>query len=135
LGAVTVPVFQSIAAGIAASSVLARSVGASLELIDVGINLPTCPVPLRHTCPSVTVAHHRVSNGTRDISKEAAMAPQELEAALAVGRGALERAALDGVHVICVGEIGIGNTTSAAALLAGLTGSFSVYVFCASSTA
>ena len=53
-----------------------------------------------------------------------------LAAALAVGAAAVERCAAQGAAigaspatcVLCVGELGIGNTTAASAVLAALTG-------------
>jgi hypothetical protein len=120
--AVTVPVFQSIAAGLAACAVLAKSVGASVELVDVGVNLSSGPVPLPRQDPKVVVYHGRCANGTRDISVGAAMTAEQLQAAMEQGAGALRRAESAGCQIVCVGEIGIGNTTTAAALLAALTG-------------
>ncbi len=47
----------------------------------------------------------------------------ELMAAIQVGRDAVHRVVTqDDVNVVCIGELGIGNTTCAAALLAALTG-------------
>lgn len=50
------------------------------------------------------------------------MSEEELDRALQAGRDAAERAHSGGAQVICIGEIGIGNTTAAAALLCALTG-------------
>lgn len=55
------------------------------------------------------------------------MSEQELEAALQVGRDATKRACAAGAQVLCVGEIGIGNTTASAALLCALTGVLACY--------
>ena len=120
--AVTVPVFQSIAAGLAACAVLARSVNASLELVDVGVNVPAGPVPLPQRDGRVRVTHRRVCNGTRDMTLRAAMSGDEMREAMAAGAAALRCAEAAGCSVVCVGEIGIGNTTAAAALLSALTG-------------
>lgn len=123
----TIGVFKSIAAGIAACNAIAQSVGASLELVDVGINAPG-KLAISQGAPGVTVTDGRVRRGTRDCVAEAAMAADEVGAALAVGQDAAERAAAAGQQVICVGEIGIGNTTSAAALLSALTGACSFMI-------
>jgi nicotinate-nucleotide--dimethylbenzimidazole phosphoribosyltransferase len=50
------------------------------------------------------------------------MTREELDVALAVGAAAARRAAVAGVRALGLGEMGIGNTTTAAALLTGLTG-------------
>jgi nicotinate-nucleotide--dimethylbenzimidazole phosphoribosyltransferase len=121
---VTVPVFQSIAAGLAACTVIANTVGASLELIDVGVNFPSGQVPLPRRHSKVLVSHGRCANGTEDISERAAMTAEQLEAAMEQGAASVRRASSAGCRVVCVGEIGIGNTTAAAALLAALTGWF-----------
>lgn len=116
------PVFQSIAAGLAACAVLARSCGASLELVDVGVNLPAGPVPLPQCDNRVRVTHRRVCNGTRDMTAQAALSGEEVREAMAAGAAALRSAECAGCTVVCVGEIGIGNTTAAAALLSALAG-------------
>lgn len=51
------------------------------------------------------------------------MHPDELMAAIQAGRNAVRRVVEDtACNVVCIGELGIGNTTCAAALLAALTG-------------
>jgi nicotinate-nucleotide--dimethylbenzimidazole phosphoribosyltransferase len=64
--------------------------------------------------------HAKVARGTRDMRHEPAMSPAECEAALAAGRGIV--AGLGPCDVLVPGELGIGNTTAASALLAGLLG-------------
>lgn len=58
--AVTVPIFKSIAAGLAAVAVIAKSVGGvHVNLVDVGVNY-NGPVPVDKTAPGVEVTHARV---------------------------------------------------------------------------
>lgn len=105
---------------------IAKQVGASVELIDVGIDAPTSAVTNvsseSPTTSGIKVTDGRVRRGTRDFSVEAAMTAQEAEAALAVGQDAVDRASVSGQNIVCIGEIGIGNTTCAATLLSALTG-------------
>jgi nicotinate-nucleotide--dimethylbenzimidazole phosphoribosyltransferase len=54
--------------------------------------------------------------------REPAMTAAECKAAVIAGREAARRAQSDGVRVLLLGEMGIGNTTASAALLAALTG-------------
>ena len=49
------------------------------------------------------------------------MSPEQLDAAMEAGRAAVNSLHGDGILAICLGELGIGNTTSAAALLAAVT--------------
>jgi NaMN:DMB phosphoribosyltransferase len=79
--------------------------------------------------PDIVVERARIRGGTRDMVSEAAMNAWELEAALKHGAEAAARADEEGVRVLCIGEIGIGNTTAAAALLSALTGIFR-FCFC-----
>jgi nicotinate-nucleotide--dimethylbenzimidazole phosphoribosyltransferase len=60
--------------------------------------------------------------GTRHFSQEAAMTDDELSSALKAGRRAVERARAGGADLVILGEMGIGNTTSAAAIAAALLG-------------
>lgn len=114
--AVTAAMIATIAAGRSASAVLAASVGAELRLVDVGSVAP----PLAR--PPAFYRDARVRAGSRDLSAEPAMTPDEFDAAWAVGAQEAARAADDGMAVLAAGEMGIGNTTPAAALTALLTG-------------
>jgi nicotinate-nucleotide--dimethylbenzimidazole phosphoribosyltransferase len=64
----------------------------------------------------------RVRRASRNLLREPAMTPAECDAALAAGASAARRAADAGADVLVLGEMGIGNTTSAAALVTALTG-------------
>lgn len=92
---VTVQMVANFAAGGAAVNCLARSVGASLDVVPIELDRPT-----------------------GDISKCAAMSEDELRAALEIGMAAVK----PDTELLVVGEMGIGNTTSAAALLLALFG-------------
>eukprot|EP00892_Ulva_mutabilis_P002029 jgi/Ulvmu1/11827/UM080_0038.1 len=74
---------------------------------------------LGHT---IIIDRQPVRGGTRDMLSMAAMTAAECQEAMATGRAAALSSAQDGIRVLCVGEIGIGNTASAAALLCALTG-------------
>jgi nicotinate-nucleotide--dimethylbenzimidazole phosphoribosyltransferase len=106
-------------AGGAAATVMAARLGIEVELIDVGVagdlrGAPTAPrVPLLRRC---------VRAGTANFVHAPAMTPVELERAMAVGAERARAALAAGKRLLAAGEIGIGNTTSAAALVAALTG-------------
>ena len=105
---VTVQMMANFAAGGAAVCVLSKSANASLEVIDVGVNGDLTAFE--------SIVHQKVCLGTGNLVKGAAMSHEELDSALQVGREAVVRAATDGVRCIGLGEMGIGNTTSAAVL-------------------
>lgn len=117
---VTGAVFRALAAGVSGTAVLSRSAGAHLTVVDAGID-----ADVRTGCPEggalVLVRHDKVAFGTADIRTQPAMDEPALERALALGRERVaEEVAQRGARVVAVGEVGIGNTTSAAALLASL---------------
>lgn len=111
--AVTVEMLRNFASGGAAISVLARKLGARLEVVDAG-TLATSEI--------AGVVTDKPCHGTRDFSASSAMTGDELAFALNAGRRAVERAASQGTDLVIFGEMGIGNTTSAAAVAAALLG-------------
>lgn len=112
--AVTGQMLRNFVGGGAAISVLARQVGASLEVTDLGTALPLEPLP--------GVRHLHVGAGTGNLMREAAMTPAQALIALQAGRDSVSRAAADGCELFIGGEMGIGNTTSATALACLLLG-------------
>lgn len=105
---VTVQMMSNFAAGGAAVCVLGASAGASLEVVDVGVNGDVSALS--------NVVHNKVRAGTRNLAQGAAMSHEELDSALQVGREAVVRAVAAGQRSLGLGEMGIGNTTSAAIL-------------------
>ncbi len=114
--AVTVQMLRNIAQGGAAISVLARHFGFGLEVIDVGVETDTSAEPM----PGVS--YRRIGAGTRNFLRGPAMSAAEsvraIEAGIEVARGA----ARSGATMLGIGEMGIANSTSAAALLSAATG-------------
>lgn len=115
---VTVAMVHTFAAGQAAVAVLARSAGAELEVVDVGV-VGLGPVEGRG---GVRVVRAAVAAGTANLAVGPAMSPERCAQAMAVGAAAAQRAHADGVELLALGEMGIGNTTAAAALTARLLG-------------
>jgi nicotinate-nucleotide--dimethylbenzimidazole phosphoribosyltransferase len=108
---VTIAMMANFAAGGAAISVLARELGVGLEVVDAG-TLAEAPMP--------GVVTDKPRRGSRDFSKEAALTAVDLAFALDCGQRAVTRAAASEPDLIILGEMGIGNTTSAAAIAAAL---------------
>jgi len=111
---VTAQMVLNFASGGAAINVLSRQVDARLVVVDVGVKgeLP----PLHAVRPS------RVMDGTRNFAKGPAMTRAEAVRAIEVGIGIADELAKDGVTLIGLGEMGIANSTTAAALTSALTG-------------
>ncbi|MCS0592550.1 nicotinate-nucleotide--dimethylbenzimidazole phosphoribosyltransferase [Massilia norwichensis] len=95
----------------AAINVFARQTGAALYIVDAGVNHDFGPRPGLIDC--------KVAHGTRNFAHEAAMTAEQCAAAME--HGAALVADMPG-NVIGFGEMGIGNTTSAAALMHKLAG-------------
>ena len=120
---VTQAVFRALAAGISGTAVISRSSSAHLTVVDCGIAGDVASVTAGAKGAAIEVMHKKVAEGTMDIRREAAMTDAQLDAALRVGRECVAAEATQrGARCVCVGEVGIGNTTSAAALLATLAG-------------
>ena len=109
--AVTVEMLRNFASGGAAISVLARKLDARLEVVDAG-TLATSEI--------AGVIADKPCHGTRDFATTAAMTNEEFAFALNAGRRAAARAADHRTQLLIFGEMGIGNTTSAAAVAAAL---------------
>jgi nicotinate-nucleotide--dimethylbenzimidazole phosphoribosyltransferase len=107
---VTAQMLANFASGGAAVCVLARLAGADLHVFDLGVAAP--PVP--------GVRDLRVAAGTGDITVGPAMTVAQLDACVASGDGVAAELAEDGIGIVALGEMGIGNTTSASALVAAL---------------
>jgi nicotinate-nucleotide--dimethylbenzimidazole phosphoribosyltransferase len=67
---------------------------------------------------SPAVRNERVTSGTQDIRNDHAMTREEAIAAMNVGAQTAERLIAGGSRSLCTGEVGIGNTTPSAALIA-----------------
>jgi nicotinate-nucleotide--dimethylbenzimidazole phosphoribosyltransferase len=111
--AVTQQMLANFVAGGAAISVLARELGARLEVVDVG-TLATASI--------TGVVDARVGPGTANFARAPAMRSDQLAQCLEQGRHAVQRALAAGADLFIGGEMGIGNSTAAAALSCALLG-------------
>jgi nicotinate-nucleotide--dimethylbenzimidazole phosphoribosyltransferase len=111
---VTAQMLLNFAAGGAAINVLARQAGARMLVVDMGAKQPLPATP--------QIRSARIGPGTRNFTLGPAMTEQEALAALEVGIEIGQELARDGMTLIGVGEMGIGNTTAASALTAAFTG-------------
>jgi nicotinate-nucleotide--dimethylbenzimidazole phosphoribosyltransferase len=112
--AVTRLVVRAMVSGQAASSVLARSAGARMRVVDVGMLEGAAIEASRDS--HIEFLCRPVRFGTRNLAREPALTGDEFRAAWGVGVAEARLAARDGDRLVVGGEAGIGNTTSAAIL-------------------
>jgi nicotinate-nucleotide--dimethylbenzimidazole phosphoribosyltransferase len=108
--AVTSAVARTLLAGKGGASVMARASDATCCIVDVGLAAPPPPHPQLH--------ERRIRAGSRNLAVEPALTRSEFEAALAAGRATARQLIADGARLLIAGEVGIGNTTPAAAVTA-----------------
>ncbi|KEF30031.1 Nicotinate-nucleotide--dimethylbenzimidazole phosphoribosyltransferase [Marinobacter nitratireducens] len=111
--AVTAQMIANFAHGGAAISVLARQLDAHLEVVNLG-TVGDVPPMLSGVVDEI------IAPMTGNLASEPAMSPEQVVQAVAAGDRAAERAANAGAQLFIGGDMGIGNTTSAAALACAL---------------
>jgi nicotinate-nucleotide--dimethylbenzimidazole phosphoribosyltransferase len=107
---------RNFAAGGAAVSAIAEIVGTSVLVVDAGVEGP----PIEVDGP-IEIVDERIGSGTDDIAAGPAMSRADAAAALSAGVR-IARTRLADAGIVALGEMGIGNTTVAAALTAALSG-------------
>jgi nicotinate-nucleotide--dimethylbenzimidazole phosphoribosyltransferase len=121
---VTAQMVGNFLGGGAAVCVLARAAGASLHVVDNGVDFgvlsETGNQKILPTAEGAVFFKRSARRGTRCFSHEPAMLPNECDISMAAGREQVRLALADNIDVLGIGEMGIGNTTSAAALCAGI---------------
>ncbi|HAY21409.1 MAG TPA: nicotinate-nucleotide--dimethylbenzimidazole phosphoribosyltransferase [Desulfobacterales bacterium] len=100
--------------GGAGINVLARHVGAEVQVVDIGVKYDFSGFS--------GLISRKVAFGSRNLAQEAALSRAEAEAAINVGIELAQENIAAGADVLATGEMGIGNTTPAAALAAVFTG-------------
>lgn len=100
--------------GGAAINVLARAAGARVIIVDMGVavDMPDHPHLIKR----------KVAYGTQNMAVGPAMTPAQAEAAIQAGMDVVATEIEKGVDLVAIGEMGIGNTTPAAAIAAAFTG-------------
>jgi nicotinate-nucleotide--dimethylbenzimidazole phosphoribosyltransferase len=114
--AVTAQMLRNIAQGGAAISVLTHHLGFQLKVVDVGVEIDTSSERLPD------VAYRRIGPGTKNFLRSPAMSLAEATRAIEVGIDVAREVANSGATLIGIGEMGIANSTPAAALLCAATG-------------
>jgi nicotinate-nucleotide--dimethylbenzimidazole phosphoribosyltransferase len=80
-----------------------RQHGFHLYIIDVGVDYDLTDVE--------GIINRKIARGTKNFLYEAAMSEEEYERALAVGKEMVDNCHKEGCNIICMGEMGIGNTS------------------------
>jgi nicotinate-nucleotide--dimethylbenzimidazole phosphoribosyltransferase len=111
---VTTQMVENFLRGGAAVNVLARHAGARVIVADLGVAGPLTAHPDLHD--------KKVAPGTRNIARGPAMTRAQAETAVEAGIALVEAERARGLDLIGTGEMGIGNTTAASAMVAALTG-------------
>lgn len=100
--------------GGAAINVLARHAGARVVVVDMGVATDLDAHP--------SLYRHKVAYGTQNMRYGPAMTEDQARQALQAGLSVIQAEAQQGLDGVAVGEMGIGNTTASAAIVAALTG-------------
>jgi nicotinate-nucleotide--dimethylbenzimidazole phosphoribosyltransferase len=111
---VTAQMVANFVAGGAVVNAFARQAGADVMVVDVGVAVPPPPGP--------SLLEANVRRGTRDMTAEPALTLDEARAAVELGIRVAGQLIESGAKCLLTGDMGIANTTPAAALIAVFTG-------------
>jgi nicotinate-nucleotide--dimethylbenzimidazole phosphoribosyltransferase len=111
---VTAQMVENFVRGGAAINVLARQAGARVIVADFGVVGPLPPALGIVSCP--------IAAGTANIAHGPAMRAEQATRAIERGAALADEAIDAGADLLATGEMGIGNTTVAAAITAAITG-------------
>jgi nicotinate-nucleotide--dimethylbenzimidazole phosphoribosyltransferase len=106
-------VFNFIRGG-AGINVLARHIGAEVNIVDIGVDFEFPPLE--------GLIIKKVARGTRNMTCEPAMTHDQAIQAIEIGVELGCKAAREGVDIIGTGDMGIGNTTASSAIIAAISG-------------
>lgn len=101
----------------AAINVLARHAGAKILVVDMGV-----AKDLSELAAQGKIIDRKIAYGTKDFSTGPAMTREEAIAAVTAGIELAENEIKNGAHIIGTGDMGIGNTTPASAIIAAFSG-------------
>ena len=100
--------------GGAAVNVLARQMGARVIVVDAGVASDFDSHP--------DLVNGKIAYGTADFTMQSAMTAAQADASIALGLRVAQQEMERGLDILAVGEMGIGNTTAASAIIAAITG-------------
>jgi nicotinate-nucleotide--dimethylbenzimidazole phosphoribosyltransferase len=106
---VTAAMVATLLAGRASANAFARAVGAEVRVVDAGVAIDLAPHP--------ALIAAKVRRGSRNAALGPALTAAEVESALARGGSIVRQVVTEGFDVLAVGEMGIGNSASAALIV------------------
>ncbi|MFH1638956.1 MAG: nicotinate-nucleotide--dimethylbenzimidazole phosphoribosyltransferase [Chloroflexota bacterium] len=111
---VTAQMVANFLQGRAAINAIARSIGATVVIVDMGVasNLPSHP----------GLISRKIAYGTQNMALGPAMSHQEAITAIETGIEIVNTEAAKGMDIVATGDMGIGNTTASSAITAIMTG-------------
>ena len=80
-----------------------RQHGFKLRIIDVGVDYDLSAIP--------GIINRKIARGTRNFLYEPAMSEEEFNKAIEIGVSLVDDCIAEGCQVLCIGEMGIGNTS------------------------
>ena len=113
--AVTEAMVRTIMAGRAGVSALAKAHGVAVSVLDIAVDADLTDLPAEVTA-------RKVRRGSGAIHLTDALTRDETERSLAIGAEVAGELVAEGAQLLMTGDLGIGNTTPAAALLAATLG-------------
>jgi nicotinate-nucleotide--dimethylbenzimidazole phosphoribosyltransferase len=117
---VTAQMTYNFLAGGAAINVLASHHGVETEIVDVGVD--------HDFTGTLGLRHHKIRRGTGNFAHGPAMTYEEAARSVELGIQLAEEVARENVFILSAGDMGIGNTSSAAAILCAISGAAPVHV-------
>ena len=112
---VTPAMVRLLVAGRAAANVLARQHGVTLGVLDLGVDEDLADLP-------AAVSAYKIRRSSGSIETTDALTAEECERALTTGRAIAAEEIAAGAELLVLGDMGIGNTTPATALIAATFG-------------
>ncbi|MFK8846192.1 nicotinate-nucleotide--dimethylbenzimidazole phosphoribosyltransferase [Streptomyces sp. Ac-502] len=101
--------------GASPAAVLARRAGVPVRVVDIAVDCDPAELP-------EDVTRHRVRRGSGRIDIEDALSPEEAERAFRAGMAVADEEADAGTDLVALGDLSVGGTTPASALIAALCG-------------
>ena len=83
-----------------------RQHGFRLRIVDVGVDYD-----FQNENGELKIENYKIARGTKNFLYEPAMSEEEFDKAIQVGVGLVDDCISDGCRVLCIGEMGIGNTS------------------------
>lgn len=104
---------ESMARDITGVSILAKHTNTDIKIVDIGLNGELI---------NPKVINKKIANGTKNFTKEPAMSYEEAIKSIEVGIEIGDELYEEGYDILGTGELGMGNTTTSAAILSVITG-------------